>query len=349
MAKILRYVLLFLFILVLIVGAFLVYTEKSIPNFKSTEIIFSGTTDAVLSKDTISILTWNVGYCGLGSDMDFFYDGGTRMRTSKSQMLKNIEGVKDALSKNSDADFILLQEVDRESKRSYGINQELEFSEDLPAYSFFFASNYVVELVPMPLSNPLGKINSGILTMSSVTPKLAVRHSYPDKHPWPTGLFMPKRCFLETRIATPSGRDLVLVNTHNSAYDDGNLRKMEMEMLRNFALSEYKKGNWVIVGGDWNQNPPGYVQKNADKDALKNFTPRAISGSFFPVGWSWIWDKKVSSNRFLNRPYEEGVTMTTTIDLFLASPNVEGLSVDVISDGFRYSDHQPLRVKFVLK
>lgn len=349
MVKLFRYVMLLLLVLVLIVGAFFVYTEKSIPNFKAQEVVFEGKPASALAKDTISILSWNIGYCGLGSDMDFFYDGGSRMRTSREQTLRNLEGIKGELLKNSDVDFVLLQEVDRESKRSYKINQEIAFSKVMPQFTFFYAANYVVELVPMPLSNPLGKINSGLLTLSKLTPNRVVRHSYPDKHPWPAGLFMPKRCFLETRLTRGNGRELILINTHNSAYDDGNLRKLEMDMLRDFALKEYRRGNWVIVGGDWNQNPPGYIQKNPDADALSNFTPRSIPENFFPSGWHWAWDRKINSNRFLNKPYVEGETMTTTIDQFLTSPNVEVLNVGVLSDGFKYSDHQPLRVKLVLK
>ena len=30
--------------------------------------------------DTISLLTWNIGYGGLGQEMDFFYEGGKRVR-----------------------------------------------------------------------------------------------------------------------------------------------------------------------------------------------------------------------------------------------------------------------------
>lgn len=347
--KFLKYLLLFLAVMMLLASSFLYYSEKSLPDFKKEDSFFCSNSASLLGKDTISILTWNIGYCGLGKDMDFFYDGGSRMRTSKEATLCNINGIAKTLSDNSDTDFMLLQEIDVKSKRSYHINQVEKLGNGLSKFQKYFAPNYVVELVPMPLSNPLGQINSGLLTLAKSTPKQAVRHSYPDKHPWPEGLFMPKRCFIETRFVTKSGRELVLVNTHNSAYDDGTLRKLELGLLRKFVVAEHKKGNWVVVGGDWNQNPTGYKQVNADPEALRYFKPSQIPKTFFPKGWHLAWDRKISSNRFLNEPYIEGKTMTTTIDFFLFSPNVELLDVHVLPNGFSCSDHQPVRVKLVLK
>ena len=42
---------------------------------------------SVLSDSAeISLLTWNIGYCGLDKEMDFFYDGGTKVITPKENM-----------------------------------------------------------------------------------------------------------------------------------------------------------------------------------------------------------------------------------------------------------------------
>lgn len=347
--KIFKYILLFLSVILLLAGSFLYYTEKTLPTFKPEERVFSSTSGISLNQDTITILTWNIGYCGLGQEMDFFYDGGTRMRTSKKITLNNIKGIANTLTSNSDADFMLLQEIDVDSKRSYDIDQAKALGAALPSYQRYYTANYAIDFIPMPLSNPLGKVNAGLLTLAQATPKQVIRHSYPDKHPWPEGLFMPKRCFMECRFATVSGRELVLINTHNSAYDNGSLRKLELEVLRSFVLKEYKKGNWVIVGGDWNQNPSGYQQKNIDPEALKHFSPSVLPEAYFPKGWHLAWDRTTDSNRFLNKPYHKGKTMTTTIDFFLLSPNIETLNVRVLHKGFANSDHQPVRATIVLK
>ena len=49
------------------------------------------------------------------------------------------------------------------------------------------------------------------------------------------------------------GKTLVIVNSHMSAYDEGGvIRKAQLDMLTSFMAEEYEKGNWVIVGGDFN-------------------------------------------------------------------------------------------------
>ena len=58
---------------------------------------------------------------------------------------------------------------------------------------------------------------------------------------------MLDRCFLVNRYTVAGGRQLVVVNTHNSAYDDGTLRKKQMVYLRGFLVEEYEKGNYIIV------------------------------------------------------------------------------------------------------
>ncbi len=66
-----------------------------------------------------SLLSWNIGYCGLDEAMDFFYDGGTKVFTPKAECISNLNSVISLLKQNDYADFILLQELDRESRRSY--------------------------------------------------------------------------------------------------------------------------------------------------------------------------------------------------------------------------------------
>lgn len=337
-----------LFLAALLLGAFLLYTKQTIPVYKPQEIIFETSQKAVLEKDTLTILTWNIGYAGLGADMDFFYDGGSRMQTSKERTISNLAAITKTLDKYSYADFIILQEVDINSKRSYGINQEISIGKNLNQFSLFFAPNYEVELVPMPLTSPLGQVNSGLLTLTKYTPSSAIRYSYPDKHPFPEGLFMPKRCFLALRFPLSNGKHLMIINTHNSAYDSGELRKMEMNQLKHFVEREYKNGNYVVVGGDWNQNPPTYNQQNIDINALEHFKPAIIPDKLMGDGWKWISDPHFDSNRFLNRPYIKGKTMTTTLDFFLVSPNIRALDIKTINNGFKHSDHQPILIKLTL-
>ncbi|MDR2813881.1 MAG: hypothetical protein LBB79_04405 [Prevotellaceae bacterium] len=295
--------------------------------------------------DSISVTSWNVGYCGLGKAADFFYDGGKMVRPAKEEVLENLQGIKNFLRANA-GDFLLLQEVDVDSKRSYGIDELRSIADERYNESQrFFAYNYKAWFVPMPLFHPLGRVQAGVATLGACEPSHVTRHAYPDSTPYPQHIFLLKRCFLVCRYTTRSGKELTLVNTHNSAFDDGKQRADEMEMLRSFAVREYESGSYVIVGGDWNQTPPGYE----NRASTKQYTPHAVSGNLFPEGWQWAYNKASETMRFTNQPYVEGQSLTSVVDFFLVSPNVKVVTAAVHELGFEHSDHNPVTATFELK
>ena len=53
------------------------------------------------------------------------------------------------------------------------------------------------------------------------------------------------------KIPVTNGHKLILINSHMSAYDKGGkMRVKQLRLLNSVMESEYKKGNYVIVGGD---------------------------------------------------------------------------------------------------
>jgi endonuclease/exonuclease/phosphatase family metal-dependent hydrolase len=156
-------------------------------------------------------------------------------------------------------------------------------------------------------------------------------------------LFMLGRCFMVNRYILKNGKEIVLINTHNEAFDPGEIRKAQMEYLKDFITEEYKKGNYVIAGGDWNQCPPGFTP--AFKGNRVNTEQMAINDDFLPSGWKWVFDNKTPSNRSVVTAYDPPATPTTVIDFFLLSPNVVPVSVQCINLDFENSDHNPVRIK----
>jgi len=111
-----------LIVAVLITGFIGLLAYAKVTDFKPEEKEIIGRTEnpSVLKDSlSISLLIWNIGYAGLDKNMDFFKDGGTKVITPKDRYLENIDGIGDFLLNNDTIDFILLQEVDRNSKRSY--------------------------------------------------------------------------------------------------------------------------------------------------------------------------------------------------------------------------------------
>lgn len=144
---------------------FATVTDFQPPETMEVEIL-SDNNQAIASVDTLSLVTWNIGYAGLGEGMDFFYDGGKQVRPSKDIFNTYLEGIGKTVEGMNDVDFILLQEVDLDSKRSHSTN-EMEFlAGKLSGYAYGFGVNYKVHFVPQPLLDPLGNVHGGLVTYS---------------------------------------------------------------------------------------------------------------------------------------------------------------------------------------
>ncbi len=348
MRKILKYFLIVVITPVLLVPVLLIiYAGITYYNPDEHTMLYQSTKYDILNhSDTLSIMTWNLGYAGLGDDMDFFYDGGSQVRTGHERTLENLRNILDFIKLHSDSDIFLFQEADKASRRSYYINMPISIQNQMPDAHVVFGKNYDVGFVPVPWYAPMGKVVSGLLTAGRYVPMQAMRVGYPGNYPLPGRLFNLQRCLIISRYALDNGNELVVINTHNSAFDDGGLRTLQMDFLKAILTDEYQKGNYVIAGGDFNQCPPGFEPSFAynlfdDQDVMY------IPDDFLP-GWHFVYDAKVPTNRRMIAPYDPKKTKTTLIDFFIASPNIEPKEVNGIHLDFKYSDHNPVVVRFVL-
>lgn len=300
-------------------------------------------TDMDSTKSDFSFLIWNIGYAGLGVESDFFFDGGTGVRQSETVTQKNLDGIVSFLKKEQTrTDFILLQEVDFNSKRSWYTDQSKVLTAALSPCISSLAYNYVTDFVPQPLTNPYGKCSAGLMSFTHLKPGAARRIALTPDATWPVGLFMLDRCLLEWRFKLRNSKELIVYNLHLSAYDDGTVKQNQMDSLKKRVLKEYEAGNYVVVGGDWNQNPPGYISPNP---GVKATVQMSIPEDYPAKGWKWAFGSDIPTNRKLNEPYKEGTTGIDVIDFYLISPNLQVLSHENINLGFAYSDHQPVYMK----
>ncbi|MBP2023182.1 endonuclease/exonuclease/phosphatase family metal-dependent hydrolase [Clostridium punense] len=318
---------------------------------KAIKLEIDNNQKSVIKKDeSISIITFNIGYGGMDKDQDFFMDGGLGSRSkSKEKTLENITKIS-AFLKSKNTDFIMLQEVDRKSTRSFKVN-EVEFMKDaLKDYASSFALNYKVFWVPIPISKPHGSVQAGLLTMSKYGVESSTRYSLPGTEAFLRQLGDLDRCVQENRIPVEDGKELVLVNAHLSAYDKGGvIRKQQLQFLKEFVQKEFEKGNYVVVGGDWNHSMPGtdpsiFKTKQAFPDWLKT-----IPEDFAPKRYKWVIDKTVPSNRTVDIPFKKDVNFLSVIDGFLVSPNVDVISTKGINLEFENTDHNPVLTELKLK
>lgn len=304
-----------------------------------------GTTAGTL-PDSLSILCWNIGYGGLGDDMDFFYDGGTQVRTSRERTLANIDGIIEEIRRHS-PDIILLQEVDECSRRTYRINEVKMLQEAFPDYHIYLAYNYKSFFVPIPVKAPMGRVASGVVLMSRIEPEEVHRWQYPSRFPWPVSMFNLKRCLLTATFRLADGGSIVIGNTHNTAYDSGGMRTAEIRWLGGLTARLASEGTPFIIGGDWNQFPPDYIPSAAETDD-PHFTTVALDTALLQGTGRIVWDSSARTLRHLNVPYGQESVLTVT-DYFYVSDGFSVDSVNVIDLGFRYSDHQPVLLKVTFR
>ncbi|MBN2663100.1 MAG: hypothetical protein JXR68_05580 [Bacteroidales bacterium] len=347
--KILKYFLFFVGTLIVLFLIFLAYAVLDDYKPDETVVLLEDQDAGVFNQQTFSIISWNIGYCGMDETIDFFYDGGTQARVSKQRTLTNISDIKNFIvGQASSTDFFLLQEVDVKAKRSYKTNQLDTLSKNLTGFNAFYGKNYDVFFIPVPISKPYGKVDAGIANFSKYQPSKVTRFQYPGNYSFPVNLFMLDRCFLENRYKLANGKELLIINLHNSAFDDGSLRAKQLEYLKTYIDNQYQNGNYLIIGGDWNQSPPDF------KPAYKNYVDDTVTNSFIPKNffnndWKFVYANTGPTNRRSNIVYDKPTTPTTIIDFFLISPNVQVDTIELINLDFKNSDHNPVKATFSFK
>ena len=301
---------------------------------------------------SLTILTQNTGYAGLGKDSDFFMDGGKSVNPSRGQVQANLSGLAGQLFSDRKADVYFLQEVDFNSSRTQSTDQSDRYSQCLRggAYFFSYALNYSCDFVPYPLP-PIGKVHSGLQTLSRFSVDSAQRVALPCPFSWPVSAANLKRCLLVNYVPLEgSDKYLVLVNLHLEAYDDGEGKAAQTKVLMDFLTDQYEKGNYVIAGGDFNQTFPGALDAFPIKDASL-WTPGVLEKDILPEGWQFACDLSTPSCRLLNQPYDPDSedTQFYVIDGFILSPNVALDSVETLDCQFEYTDHNPVLIQVTLE
>lgn len=353
MKKLLKILLIIVLVVVIAVAAFFAWLSicEFKPDAKMQIETVENVTDAEIPKagDTLSIVSWNIGYAGLGKNSDFFMDGGENVAAADEEQVRDyLSGIFNTIYMNeSSPSVVMLQEVDSNSTRTYGINE----TETLGIGNYNYAMNYSCPFVPYPLP-PIGRVNSGLLTSTAYNIASAERISLPCPFSWPVSTANLKRCMLVTRIPiADSYKELVIVNLHLEAYDDGEGKVAQTNQLLDFIKSEYEKGNYVIAGGDFNQEFPGALDKypNTHDDL---WLPGLIDADMLPdEDWQFAYDLSTPTCRLLNQPYNPDDTEGTqyyVIDGFILSPNVNLNNVETLDMGFENSDHNPVSLNITL-
>ncbi len=335
-----------------------------------------------------SCTTYNIGFGAYSQDYTFFLDTGYdengnetcghwSKAFSKDRVLENTQGAIDTV-KAKNADFMLFQEVDTKSTRSYKVNQHQAIVDAFANYDSVHCVNFHSAFLPYPLYDMHGSVNAGLTTLSKYRIDLAERHEYTIADDF-SKLFDLDRCFSVSKISI-FGRteSLYIVNSHMSAYDEGGkIREAQMEQLNKFLTDH--KNDYVIVGGDFNHdlityNPmysytseskPHWYEDEETHSAIwqQKKAPDWVAFMFDAEGKSPIIDgytiwaaDNYPTCRNNDMEWEQGKTYVCTVDGYIVSNNIKVNKVEAIQskngcknvDGFAFADHDPVYLEFEL-
>ena len=309
---------------------------------------------AEVQKDReYSIMSYNIGFGAYEEDFGFFMDGGTESWAwSEARLMDNLAQIGELL-RTTDADFYLLQEVDRDSTRSYHVDELNLLSMYLGDRAPIWAQNYDSPFLFYPFTQPHGKSVSGITTASKYLIHDCQRIEVPIEDSL-MKLVDLDRCYSRCRLDVAGGGEMVLYNLHLSAYtSDGVVAVEQLELLIADMVAEAAKGNYVVCGGDFNKDLLGdsseYFGVSGEDYTWAQPLPEGIfDGTGLQLVAPLDENSPVPTCRNADGPYNPD-QFVLTIDGFIVSENVEVVESAVMDTAFAYSDHNPVTMTFKLK
>ena len=359
----LRAVLIIFLVLIFVIVGYVVYLQVNYYRIEDHAVleIENNTEDVLKTGDTYTAVTYNIGFGAYGPDYSFFMDTGemkdgtkTSGKYGKAMSQESVEAhTEGALGVIEDlaADFYLLQEVDVDADRSYHVDQEAYIKTAMTDYASVFANNFHSAYLFYPFNDPHGAVQAGLLSFSRYQISEAERRSYPVDNSFITKFTDLDRCFAEMRLPVEGGHELVLINSHMSAYDEGGtIRAQQLELLNSVIAEEYAKGNYVIVGGDFNHAMGEEVAEGFPSEQKFPEWVAVLNDEDLTDGVSIVRadnELEVPTCRGADIVYTKGVNYTTVVDGCLVPDNVRATAENIDTD-FAYSDHNPVKLQFEL-
>lgn len=340
---------------VLVVGAYVAYVFIDYHRIGDMELTPEGDAAAteLAAGKRYTVLSYNIGFGAYEDDYGFFMDGGTESWAwSEERLTANVDAIAAFLAQQK-ADFYLLQEVDIDSTRSYHVDERQPIYQALPGMSHVFAQNYDSPFLMYPLTQPHGASKSGLLTFSPAAISSAKRVELPIESSV-MKLVDLDRCYSVSRIPVDDSKELILYNLHLSAYtSDGTIATEQLKLLLADMQAEYEAGNWCVAGGDFNKDLLGdsavwFGEADQDYSWAQPIPDGIFDGYDVTLAAPLDEDAPVPSCRNADSAYHEG-QYVLTVDGFMVSKNVAVESAEVIDTGFRWSDHNPVKMVFTLQ
>ncbi|MBS5821278.1 MAG: hydrolase [Enterococcus gilvus] len=338
--------------IVLVLGGYLIYLFASYDRLPDDITLKpKNHQNQTLEKNkTYRAMSHNIGYGAYPPSYSFFMDGGAYSRAyDKKTVEENMRGIV-TTTEDIAPNFAFYQEVDQEGDRSQHVDEVAFLTDRLPTYNSLYGQNYDSSYLFYPFTDPIGQAKSGLVTLSQGEITSSKRYSLPIEKNF-NKFFDLDRAFTVSRIPVNGGQEFIAINTHLSAFTkDRSIQAAQLKKIFDVMEKEYKKGNYVLVAGDYNHdvlgNSPDVFGTSKKRETWTHPFPKDQLPAGFHLPTGTLAEEKIPSARALNAPYKKGQTYTTLIDGFLVSDNINVKEVHVKDMHFKYSDHNPVYLDF---
>ena len=218
------------------------------------------------------------------------------------------------LVRSTKADIVLLQEVDKGTKRSGNVDQTAVLAAQTGLNAAFGSA----------LDYDGGKYGVAILSRWPIL-KDTLFHLPVEPPQTRSGGSMEPRGALRIFVASPKGR-LAIINTHLDPGGDDRWRRQEADSIVSLVAQTQRDVGMVIVGGDFNSTPESAVQVAVRGAGLRDSWTECAGDS----GFTYPDDRPVKR-----------------IDYLFLTGNIHCAAAQVINT--RVSDHRPVLVEISLR
>ena len=318
---------LFVLLLSLLITFVGFYFWASSPNLSIDKYsnIYTNEYPSQINNDSIfSIITYNIGYLS-GMTNNLAVD------KPKSLFDNNLQSVLNQFKKLN-ADIIVFQEIDFDSKRSYHINQQNEIAK--LGYNFIGETiNWDKKYLPFPyfpISLQFGKILSGqsILSKYKIIDQEIFTLERNKTNPFYYDAFYIDRLAQIVKIKIQN-KTLAVINVHLEAFDKETRLKQTKKIIE--LYSRYSNEFPTILLGDFNSDV------NYDDASINLLLKLSKTGNA-------VFDKNAVQNTFNSKK------PTERLDYIFYNTNfIQFIDGSVLTEFNQASDHLPLLMNFKFK
>ena len=219
----------------------------------------------ISNPEHIKVVTWNIRWgCGR---LPWVFDSCGDIALSDYESVEVIMGkIADTLN-SIDADIVLLQEVDIESKRSGFMDQVQYLLNNTNLNYGAFATRWEVDFV---FSDGLGRVHDGnaILSKYEITDAERIKLSLRTDLDTLVNYGYARRNIIKAKFPELSkdGKDLYAVNIHATAFATDHTKQKYINKYIDTLNDIQNDGDYFVAGGDLNSVPPGSAIDFCDSD-----------------------------------------------------------------------------------